>query len=82
MLFNTALLGMMYATLNGFLHAAALADSAGVPVAAFADSALGWFMPVVLDPAGLAEQAIARGHGTENCFALFEILKNPAAQAP
>ncbi|WP_067829087.1 NAD(P)-dependent oxidoreductase [Actinomadura kijaniata] len=56
-LFNTALLGMMYATLNGFLHGAALVDSAGVPAREFAELALGWFMPVVLNPAGLAEQA-------------------------
>jgi 3-hydroxyisobutyrate dehydrogenase-like beta-hydroxyacid dehydrogenase len=129
-LFNTALLGMMYATINGFLHAAALAHSAGVPTAEFAEIALGWFMPVVLDPAGLAEQApnldmgaypgdqgtmrmnlnalehiartsveqgvhpahpqlmkqlaeqaIAQGHGAENYFALFEILKNPGAES-
>lgn len=56
-LFNTAMLGMMYATMNGFLHAAALAESANVPVSEFAEIALGWFMPVVLDPAGLAEEA-------------------------
>ncbi|MFC9975733.1 NAD(P)-dependent oxidoreductase [Spirillospora sp. NPDC127200] len=129
-LFNTALLGMMYSTLNGFLHAAALAASADVPVAEFSDIALGWFMPVVLDPASLAEQApnldkgaypgdqgtmqmnlnalehiartsveqgvhaaqpqlmkqlaeqaIARGHGAENYFALFEMLKSPGAES-
>ncbi|TQM09994.1 NAD(P)-dependent oxidoreductase [Pseudonocardia kunmingensis] len=63
-LFNTALLGMMYATLNGFLHAAALARSAGVPVPEFAELALGWFMPAVLDPAGIAEQAPDMEAGT------------------
>ncbi|MUN36087.1 NAD(P)-dependent oxidoreductase [Actinomadura litoris] len=56
-LLNTALLGMMYATLNGFLHAAALAGSADMSATEFADLALGWFMPVVLSPASLAEQA-------------------------
>jgi 3-hydroxyisobutyrate dehydrogenase-like beta-hydroxyacid dehydrogenase len=56
-LFNTALLGMMYATLNGFLHGAALVGSANIPAAEFAELALGWFMPVVLNPASLAEQA-------------------------
>ncbi|GAA4102690.1 NAD(P)-dependent oxidoreductase [Actinomadura miaoliensis] len=56
-LFNTALLAMMYATLNGFLHGAALVGSADVPAVEFAELALGWFMPVVLAPASLAEQA-------------------------
>ncbi|MFI6519757.1 NAD(P)-dependent oxidoreductase [Spirillospora sp. NPDC050679] len=130
-LFNTALLSMMYSTLNGFLHAAALAASADVPAAEFAEIALGWFMPVVLDPAflaeqapnldkgfypgvqgtmemnlnalehiartsveqgvhsaqpqlmkELAEQAVVRGHGAENYFALFEMLKSPGAETP
>ncbi|NJP98933.1 NAD(P)-dependent oxidoreductase [Nonomuraea sp. FMUSA5-5] len=56
-LLNTALLEMMYATLNGFLHGAALVGSANVSASEFAELALGWFMPVVLDPASLAEQA-------------------------
>ncbi|MFD4462623.1 hypothetical protein [Nocardia sp. NPDC058480] len=56
-LYNTALLGMMYATLNGFLHGAALVGSAGVPAVEFAELALGWFMPLMLAPASLAEQA-------------------------
>ncbi|MFP3967471.1 hypothetical protein SMC26_34595 [Actinomadura fulvescens] len=43
------LFGMMY----GFPHGAALTGSANVPVA---EVALGWFMPVVLAPAGLAER--------------------------
>jgi hypothetical protein len=43
--------------LNGFLHGAALAGPANVPAAEFAELALGWFMPVVLNPASLAEQA-------------------------
>ncbi|WP_052850199.1 NAD(P)-dependent oxidoreductase [Streptomyces avicenniae] len=50
LLYNTALLEMMYATVNGFLHATALVGSAGVPAVTFADLALGWFMPSVLDP--------------------------------
>ncbi|WP_375540287.1 hypothetical protein [Nocardia sp. XZ_19_385] len=48
---------MMYATLNGWLHATALADSANIPAAEFAELALGWFMPAVLDPAALAPRA-------------------------
>lgn len=125
-LHNAAMLGMMYATLNGFLHAAALVGSANVPVTDFAELALGWFMPVVLSPDGIAEQAphldaghypgdlggmgmnlnalehitrtseeqgvhseqprmlarvaeraIARGHGADNYFAVFEVLRKP-----
>ncbi|NEE10160.1 NAD(P)-dependent oxidoreductase, partial [Streptomyces sp. SID7499] len=34
-LHNAALLGLMYATMNGFLHATALVGSAGVPAADF-----------------------------------------------
>jgi 3-hydroxyisobutyrate dehydrogenase-like beta-hydroxyacid dehydrogenase len=62
-LVNTALLGMMYGTLNGFLHGAALANSAGMSAAEFAELALGWFMPVVLDPASLSERAPAMDQG-------------------
>lgn len=62
-LYNTALLEMMYTTMNGFLHAAALVGSAGVSAARFSELALGWFMPMILD-ASFAEQAPAldRGH--------------------
>ncbi|KAA8886211.1 NAD(P)-dependent oxidoreductase [Nocardia colli] len=56
-LYNTALLDMMYATLNGWLHATALLDSANVPAQKFAELALGWFMPTVVGYASLAEQA-------------------------
>ncbi|MFE4666169.1 NAD(P)-dependent oxidoreductase [Streptomyces sp. NPDC056716] len=49
-LYNAALLDMMYATMNGFLHATALVGSAGVPAVTFADLALKWFMPSVVDP--------------------------------
>ncbi|WP_052423270.1 NAD(P)-dependent oxidoreductase [Nonomuraea candida] len=62
-LFNTAMLEMMYTTLNGFLHGAALVGSAGVPAAEFAELALGWFMPVVLNPASLATQAPSLDEG-------------------
>ncbi|WP_411079072.1 NAD(P)-dependent oxidoreductase [Streptomyces sp. cmx-18-6] len=55
-LYNTALLGLMYATVNGFLHATALVGSAGVPAAEFADLAVNWFLPTVVD-ATLVEQA-------------------------
>lgn len=55
-LYNTALLTLMYATVNGFLHATALVGSANVPAVAFADLALNWFMPSVVDSV-LSEQA-------------------------
>ncbi|MFI1864842.1 NAD(P)-dependent oxidoreductase [Streptomyces jumonjinensis] len=54
-LYNTALLTMMYATMNGFLHATALVGSAGVPATAFADLALNWFMPSVVDSTLIAQ---------------------------
>ncbi|WP_327151982.1 NAD(P)-dependent oxidoreductase [Nocardia sp. NBC_01329] len=56
-LYNTALLEMMYATINGWLHATALLDSANVSAQKFAELAFGWFMPAVVDYASLAEQA-------------------------
>ncbi|MEU4837021.1 NAD(P)-dependent oxidoreductase [Nocardia testacea] len=56
-LYNTALLDMMYATMNGWLHATALLESANVSAQKFAELALGWFMPNVVDYASLAEQA-------------------------
>ncbi|MFF5253970.1 NAD(P)-dependent oxidoreductase [Streptomyces leeuwenhoekii] len=56
-LYNTALLDMMYATLNGWLHATALVGSANVSAVEFAELALGWFMPTVLDPGWLLARA-------------------------
>lgn len=56
-LYNTALLDMMYTTVNGWLHATALLDSANVSARDFAELALGWFMPAVVDYASLAAQA-------------------------
>ncbi|MEU7047371.1 NAD(P)-dependent oxidoreductase [Streptomyces eurythermus] len=56
-LYNTALLDMLYSTLNGWLHATALVGSANVPAREFAELALGWFMPVVVDYAALARLA-------------------------
>ncbi|MDA3647422.1 NAD(P)-binding domain-containing protein [Saccharopolyspora indica] len=56
-LHNTALLGLMYATMNGFLHATALVGSAGVPAVEFADLAVNWFMPAVVVNPTLVEQA-------------------------
>ncbi|MBE1579315.1 NAD(P)-dependent oxidoreductase [Amycolatopsis roodepoortensis] len=47
-LYNTALLSMMYSSMNGFLHAAALVGSAGVPAAEFTKLAVGWFLPSVI----------------------------------
>ncbi|MFD4025313.1 NAD(P)-dependent oxidoreductase [Streptomyces sp. NPDC058576] len=55
-LHNAALLGLMYATMNGFLHATALVGSAGVPAAEFAELAVNRFLPTVVD-ATLVEQA-------------------------
>ncbi|MFH8883946.1 NAD(P)-dependent oxidoreductase [Streptomyces californicus] len=55
-LYNVALLGLMYSTMNGFLHATALVASAGVPAATFAELAVNWFMPMVVDST-LVEQA-------------------------
>ncbi|NEW53123.1 NAD(P)-dependent oxidoreductase [Nocardia cyriacigeorgica] len=56
-LYNTALLHMMYATMNGWLQATAMVGSAHVSAQQFADLALDWFMPTVLDPASLAARA-------------------------
>ncbi|MEU2789418.1 NAD(P)-binding domain-containing protein [Streptomyces sp. NPDC007100] len=61
-LYNTALLDLMYATMNGFLHATALAGSANVPAATFAELALDWFLPAVVT-ATLTEQAPALDQG-------------------
>ncbi|OLZ44239.1 NAD(P)-dependent oxidoreductase [Amycolatopsis keratiniphila] len=47
-LYNTALLSMMYSSMNGFLHAAALVGSAGVPAAEFTKLAVDWFLPSVI----------------------------------
>lgn len=58
-LYNTALLEMMFATMNGWLHATALLDSANVSAQKFAELALGWFMPTVVGYASLAERAAA-----------------------
>lgn len=62
-LYNAALLDLMYAAMNGFLHAAALVGSAGVAAADFAELAVGWFMPTVID-ATLQQQApeLDKGH--------------------
>ncbi|CAM4520352.1 NAD(P)-binding domain-containing protein [Nocardia ninae] len=49
-LYNTALLDLMYATINGFLHAAALVGSANVAAETFAELALDWFLPFVVTP--------------------------------
>jgi 3-hydroxyisobutyrate dehydrogenase-like beta-hydroxyacid dehydrogenase len=69
-LYNTAMLDMMYTTLNGWLHATALVGSANVSAETFAELALGWFMPVVVDYAALAREApdLDAGHypGTLN----------------
>ncbi|MGH4033058.1 NAD(P)-dependent oxidoreductase [Actinomycetota bacterium Odt1-20B] len=56
-LYNTALLEMMYATMNGWLHATALVGSANVSAVDFAEIALGWFMPTVVNPTALLTQA-------------------------
>ncbi|CAM05786.1 3-hydroxyisobutyrate dehydrogenase-like beta-hydroxyacid dehydrogenase [Saccharopolyspora erythraea NRRL 2338] len=56
-LHNTALLGLMWATVNGFLHAAALVESGGVGVADFAETAVDWFLPSVTGEILRAEAA-------------------------
>ncbi|MGX2994333.1 NAD(P)-dependent oxidoreductase [Streptomyces sp. JNUCC 64] len=56
-LYNTALLEMMYTTMNGWLHASALVGSAGVPATEFAELAFGWFAPTVLAPEGFLAMA-------------------------
>lgn len=48
-LYNTALLGLMYATVNGFLHSAALVGTAGVEAVKFTELAVGWFLPSVVN---------------------------------
>ncbi|WNC17766.1 NAD(P)-binding domain-containing protein [Brevibacillus brevis] len=54
-LYNTALLSLMYSSLQGFLHAAALVGSANVRVTTFAEIAIGWFLPSVVNPYLLME---------------------------
>ncbi|MFE6031093.1 NAD(P)-dependent oxidoreductase [Streptomyces niveus] len=56
-LYNTALLEMMYTTMNGWLHATALVGSANVSAVEFTELAAGWFMPTVLSPASFLAQA-------------------------
>ncbi len=62
-LYNVALLDLMYATMNGFLHATALIDTADANRAEFIDLALKWFMPDVV-VGTLAEYAPALGSGS------------------
>lgn len=50
-LYNAALLDLMYATINGLLHATALVGSANVSAVTFAELALDWFLPSVVDSA-------------------------------
>ncbi|MCP2258298.1 3-hydroxyisobutyrate dehydrogenase [Streptoalloteichus tenebrarius] len=49
-LYNTALLGLMWATANGYLHAAALVGTAGATAADFAPVGLDWLLPSVVIP--------------------------------
>lgn len=62
-LYNTALLEMMYATMNGYLHATAMVGTAGVSAVEFAELAVGWFMPTMLGPM-VAEEAPGLDEGT------------------
>lgn len=57
-LYNTALLEMMYATINGYLHATAMVGSAGIPAVKFAELAVDWFLPAVLGPMLAAEAPV------------------------
>jgi 3-hydroxyisobutyrate dehydrogenase-like beta-hydroxyacid dehydrogenase len=62
-LYNTALLGLMYSTLNGFLHAAALVGTAQVGASTFAEVAIDWFLPSVVGEILETEApAIDKGH--------------------
>jgi 3-hydroxyisobutyrate dehydrogenase-like beta-hydroxyacid dehydrogenase len=56
-LYNAALLEMMYTTVNGWLHATALVGSSGVKPTEFAELAFGWFVPTVLNSEGFLAQA-------------------------
>lgn len=49
-LYNTALLGFMWATVNGYLHATAMVNTAKATAAEFAPIALDWFIPSVVTP--------------------------------
>ncbi|WP_424185046.1 NAD(P)-dependent oxidoreductase [Actinokineospora sp. G85] len=49
-LYNTSLLGLMWATVNGYLHATAMVNTAGATSAEFAPIALDWFLPSVVAP--------------------------------
>ncbi|SHF12440.1 NAD(P)-dependent oxidoreductase [Streptoalloteichus hindustanus] len=49
-LYNTALLGLMWAMANGYLHAAALVGTAKATAAEFAPVALDWLVPSVVTP--------------------------------
>ncbi|MFF2026028.1 NAD(P)-dependent oxidoreductase [Streptomyces sp. NPDC058171] len=57
-LYNTALLEMMYTTMNGWLHATALVGSSGVKPTEFAELAFGWFVPTVLNNEGFLAGAV------------------------
>jgi 3-hydroxyisobutyrate dehydrogenase-like beta-hydroxyacid dehydrogenase len=62
-IYNTALLSLMYASMQGFLHAAALVGSANVEVEKFSEIATGWFMPNVITPyLHMEAPDIGRGH--------------------
>lgn len=49
-LYNTALLGFMWAAVDGYLHANALVGSAGAAAEELAPIALDWFFPSVVAP--------------------------------
>ncbi|MBH5336481.1 NAD(P)-dependent oxidoreductase [Streptomyces pactum] len=87
-LYNTALLGLMYATLNGFLHSAALVGTAGVKAATFAELAVDWFLPSVVNPiivAGVPDVDRGRypgdlGNMEMNLTAIDHVLHTSAQQ--
>ncbi|MET9294134.1 NAD(P)-binding domain-containing protein [Streptomyces sp. NPDC003077] len=87
-LYNTALLGMMYTSLQGFLHALALVGSADVKLTEFAGLAVDWFLSDVVNPALLpAVPGIEKGvypgdHGTMemNLTALEHIVHTSREQ--
>ncbi|WP_157880144.1 hypothetical protein [Streptomyces natalensis] len=62
-LYNTALLSLLYASVQGFLHAAALVGSANVEVEKFSEIATGWLLPNVVTPyLRLEAPDIGKGH--------------------
>ncbi|MFT2019174.1 NAD(P)-dependent oxidoreductase [Streptomyces sp. 796.1] len=65
-LYDVALLGLMWGTLNSFLHGAALLGSAGVPAAEFAPFANQWLASVTGFVSAYATQIDAGGYPADD----------------